>query len=99
MLQVFLINFQRGFSLTCRLGTNLLRENGGGACSPPVAGCIEHCAPESQKSGMIFSLFIPCTDDLANKVKLANNYSTPLLLKVPEADQVLDGRITLGFLV
>lgn len=48
---------------------------------------------------MIFSLFIPCTDDLANKVKLANNYSTPLLLKVPEADQVLDGRITLGFLV
>lgn len=58
-----------------------------------------HFAPESEKSGKIFSLFIPCTDDLANKVKLANNYSTPLLSKVPEDEQVLGGRITLGFLV
>lgn len=64
-----------------------------------MAGCIEHFAPESQKSGKIFSLFIPCTDDLANKANLANNYSTPLLSKVPEANQVLDGRITSGFLV
>lgn len=62
-----------------------------------MAGYIEHCAPESEKSGKSFSLFIPCIDDLANKVKLANNY--PTLLLVTEAEQVLGERITLGFLV
>lgn len=31
-------------------------------------------------------------DDLANRVKLANNYSTLLLSKVPEAKQTLEGK-------
>lgn len=64
-----------------------------------MLGYTEHCAPESKKPGKIFSLLIPCTDDLANKVKLANNHSTSLLSKVPEAEQLLGGRITLDFLV
>lgn len=65
-----LIKFQRGLSVRCRLWTNLLTENWGGACSPPVAGYTEHCAPESEKSGKIFSLFIPCTDDLQTRESL-----------------------------